>query len=76
MTLICSWHKPSTKTASTNTKNTLEADETINQDNADGDVEAFDSYNDIYDDVYEDVVPAEDGGGEYEEDDEYMVDYD
>jgi hypothetical protein len=62
-TLTCAWHKGS-------------RNEVSKEDNADDEEEAIDSFNATYDDVYGEEVPFEDGGSDYAEDEEQLVDYD
>jgi hypothetical protein len=69
-TITCAWHKESTtggNEASKDDGNLAEADE---------DEEANDSFNATFDDVYGEDVPFEDGGSDYMDDEEQLVDYD
>lgn len=78
MKLTCTWHKPIPTAALASSDETNGANESENINNGDVNDEALDSYNDIYDDLYEEEeTPLDkDGGPDYEDEEEVMVDYD
>lgn len=74
--LICTWHK-TIPSATSDETGANETETNPNDYNADGNNEALDSFNDIYDDIYEEGTPLnKDGGPDYEDEEELMVDYD
>ena len=79
MKLTCTWYKLIPTAALTTSDETTGANNVpSNNDDVDVNDEALDSYNDIYDDLYEqeETLLITDGGPDYEDEEEIMVDYD